>query len=152
MFFNIALTRNIIAIQITIPASTLQYCSCTTTVPIKIMPTEEIHHTITRTTGYIEISLQSMYTYNSIIVHSTPLFCIMSCADLRVGGLDQPRKFKFPKICLGPPPLKLKISLRPPSPERNFLDLAIKILYCYMELICTHSISLCNCTSLIFLV
>lgn len=140
VYFNVALIRNIIAIQITIPASTLQYCSCTTTVPIKIMPTEEIHHTITRTTG-------QKYHYNPcihVIVHSTPLFCIMSCADLRVGGLDHPRKFKFPKICLGPPPLKLKISLRPPSPERNFLDLAIKILYCYMELICTHYISLCN--------
>lgn len=51
LLINIALTRYIIAIQITIPASTLQYCSCTTTVPIKIMPTEEIHHIITRTTG-----------------------------------------------------------------------------------------------------
>lgn len=152
MFFNIALTRNIIAIQITIPASTLQYCSCTTTVLVNK------NYANWRNTSYhyknhrLEISLQSMYTYNSIIVHSTPLFCIMSCADLRVGGLDHPRKFKFPKICLGPPPLKLKISLRPPSPERNFLDLAIKILYCYMELICTHYISLCNWTSLIFLV
>lgn len=140
VYFNVALIRNIIAIQITIPASTLQYCSCTTTVPIKIMPTEEIRTSYHYKNHRLEISLQSMYTYNSIIV----LFCIMSCADLRVGGLDHPRKFKFPKICLGPPPLKLKISLRPPSPERNFLDLAIKILYCYMELICTHYISLCN--------